>query len=546
MTELVEVDQEFTWPDYPLERGGRGEDGVLRGYTFPRVYTEPLRELTPETSLGYQAIMFARMFGRNLHPWQEWLLIHSLELAEGSTTADQYPRLRYDVVLVLVARQNGKSYWMSTRALWRMFMWDGPADDPVLVLGAAHKLSAAEEIMDLALKAIKRSELFGDELDRAPRGTGQKAVELINGARYVCEASSDDAGRGRSVDDLLYDEVRQQYAWDSWNALTNTTIARFSSQTIAVSNAGTSRSTVLRSLRAKAMQGLTSGGSVMLAEYSAPEGADIHDRDGWAHANPSLGYPDSNGVVYVTEKSLEAKAALVGAGGEEGIPEATFRTENLCQWVLLQVDGPFKPDDIQACTDPDSSIDPESPVCVGVDTSVDRRWTYLAVAGWRSDGLPHVEVIVKRAHTEWAPRTLTRGLTFHPAAVVFQGRGAPASALVQYVQEQQGDDSEFEEDYTPFDLVLCQGSDLTTSTGQLEDRVTSHRIRWRPQPALLQALNHAVKKQTGEVFIWDRQASPVDVAPLCAVNFALWGLEHHQMPEPSKESAYGSDYERWW
>ena len=540
MTEVEDELVPFEWPEYPVERGGRGEDGVLRGYTFPRIYTKPLRELTPETSLGYQAIAFARSFGRNLHPWQEWLLIHSLELAEGSTTADPYPQFRYSTVLILVARQNGKSYWMSTRALWRMFMWEGPADDPTLILGAAHKLDAAEEIMDLALKAIRRSEEYHEELDRAPRGTGQKSVELTNGARYICEASSDDGGRGKSVDDLLYDEVRQQYAWDSWNALTNTTLARFSSQVIAVSNAGTKKSTVLRSLRKKAIDMIDSGGDVFIGEYSAPEGAGIFDEDGWAHANPSLGYPDENGIVYVTEKTMKSKAELVGKDAEDGIPESTFRTENLCQWVVMAAEGPFKPEDIKACTDPDSSIDPSSPIVVGVDTSADRKWTYLAVAGWRSDGLPHVEVIVKRAHTEWVPRTLSSGLTFTPGGVVFQGRGAPASSLVAYVQEEQ-DGATGEQP----EIVLCQGSDLTSSTAQLSDRVTAHTIRWRPQPALMMALSDTVKKLTGEVFIWDRANSPVDAAPLCAVNLALWGLEHIQVPE-RRESAYGGSYERWW
>lgn len=530
---------EFEWPAYPAERGGRGEDGILRGYTAPRVFTKPLRELTPETSLGFQAIAFARAFGRNLHPWQEWMFIHSLELAPGSFTSDPFPKLRFKTVLLLVARQNGKSYWMSTRALWRMFMWDGPADDPVLILGAAHKLDAAEEIMDLATKAIKRSEEFSDELERAPRGTGQKAIELINGSRYVCEASSDDGGRSKSVDDLLFDELRQQYSWDAWNALTNTTFARYSSQIIAVSNAGTKRATVLRSLRNKAVSMIDDDGDVMIAEYSAPEGADIWDRDGWAHANPSMGYTDDHGIAYVTEESMESKASLVGKESEEGIPESTYRTENLCQWVVMQAEGPFKPEDIQACTDPDSRIAADSSIVVAVDTSKDRKWTYLAVAGWRDDGLPHVEVIVKKAHTEWVPRTLARGLTFKPEGLVLQGRGAPASSLIDYIQEEQGEQDE------GLEITPCQGADLTASTAQLTDRVTAHTVRWRPQPALMMALADTVKKQTGEVFIWDRWNSPVDAAPLCAVNLALWGLEHIQLPE-RRESAYGGSYDRWW
>ncbi|MCG2991006.1 hypothetical protein, partial [Escherichia coli] len=81
-----------------------------------------MRELTPETSLGFEAIEAAKIAGRRLHPWQEWFLIHSLELALGSFTYDEFPKLRFKTVLLLVSRQNGKSFIMSTRLLWRMLM----------------------------------------------------------------------------------------------------------------------------------------------------------------------------------------------------------------------------------------------------------------------------------------------------------------------------------------------------------------------------------------------------------------------------------------
>ena len=140
--------------------------GPLLGAEEPRLWTRPLRELTPETSFGFEAVEFSeKVLGRPLMPWQRWLFIHSLELEPGSFTYDPAPRLRFDTVIVEVARQNGKSYWMSTRALWRMFMWDNPSGDPPLVLGTAHKETAAQEIKDLASQAVRRSPtLRGDHL----------------------------------------------------------------------------------------------------------------------------------------------------------------------------------------------------------------------------------------------------------------------------------------------------------------------------------------------------------------------------------------------
>lgn len=515
------------------------------------MWTRPLRELTPETSLGFEAIEAAELVGRQLHPWQKFFLIHSLELALGSFTSDEFPKLRFKTVLLLVARQQGKSFIMSTRLLWRMLMWDGPEVESPLILGAAHKLGAAEEILDLTTKAVQRSQL-GQMVARKSNVNGNKYLELVNGSRYKCEAASDDGGRGLSVTDLAFDELRQQRDWESWSALTNTTNARFSPQVIAVSNAGEGKSVVLRGLRSQALQRIhdwaekvSTGGmtpeefagshdtTMGLFEWSAPDGCDIWDRDGWAQANPSLGHADESGMVLVTEDMLASKAALVGAGGQEGIPEHVFRTENLCQWVTAAVEGPFTDEQIERGIDRDSEISDDSPVVLAVDTSHDRSMTYLAVAGYREDGLPHVEVIAERAGTEWVAKLVASGLDFTPDAVVIQGRGAPASSLIEYI-EQEG-----------VAVTRCQGNDLTSASSQFSDRLVAGSLRFREQEALIIGLRDAVKKDLGEVWVWNRAKSPVDVAPLCAATEALWGLEMLSGGEVTV-TAYGDDYGSWY
>lgn len=527
-------------------RPGGSEKKQLLGRTEPRLWTRPLRELTEDTSFGFEAAEFAEtVLGRPLHPWQRWFLIHSLELAPDSFTYDEAPVLRFKTVLLLVARQNGKSYIMSTRLLWRMIMWDSQTLEPPLILGTAHKLSAAEEILDLSHKALTRSADLREWIKRKSNVNGDKHVELTNGARYKCEAASDDGGRGLSVTDLGFDELRQQKDWSPWTAMTNTTNAIPSSQIIGVSNAGEAKSVVLASLRNKALAGISEyqahlevGGSaetwaggedptLAIFEYSAPDDCDIWDREGWAMANPSLGYPGGP-----TEATLASMASLVGKPGE-GMPEHKFRTENLCQWVTVAAEGPFPAEALEACLDPVSEIAPDSPIYLAVDTSTDRGMTYLAVAGWRQDGLPHVEVITQRAYTEWVPGFLAKGLAFTPEAVIIQGRGAPASSIIDFI-EKAG---------TP--VTRCEGGELTSACGQFFDRVIQGSIRWGEQPVLQVALAEAVKKTFGDSWAWNRDKSPVDIAPLCAVTFALWGLVNAKKEE-QKISAYNDQYERWW
>jgi hypothetical protein len=88
------------------------------GREVPRLWVPPLRELTPDTSFGFECIRFGEeLLGLDLAPWQRWLLIHGLELAAGHTTHDPNPLFRFDVVVVIVSRQNGKTELIKVKKL---------------------------------------------------------------------------------------------------------------------------------------------------------------------------------------------------------------------------------------------------------------------------------------------------------------------------------------------------------------------------------------------------------------------------------------------
>lgn len=511
----------------------------LKGKAVPRLWTRPLRELTPLTTFGFEAIKFAeRDLGLSLHPWQKWFLLHSLELEPGYETGDPRPKLRYETVVLLVSRQNGKSFVLSARLLWRMFTWKN-REKELLILSTAHKLSLAEEILDAAHRTVSISEMH-DKIMQRSNTNGNKFFKLENGAKWKCEAASDDGGRGLTVTDLAFDELRQQRDWSAWAAMTNTTNAVWSAQTIAVSNAGEAKSEVLRSLRAKALEEMEaraaaekhgedyspSDPSLGLFEWSAPDDCDIWDTDGWRQANPSLGYPDA-----ITGDVLASKAALVGEPGA-GLPEHKFRTENLCQWVNVTSDSLFSSEELEACLDPESMIAHDSPVYLSVDVSRDRKMTSLSIAGFRDDGKPHVEFVTQRAFTEWVPEFLANGLAFKPAAVIMQGRGCAASSLIPFI-EQAG---------TP--VVRCEGGDLPNAYGLFYDRVMEKSVSWIEQETLVGALSEIRTKSTGDAFLFNREKSPVDIAPACAAAFALWGLLN-SVAGAKKESAYNSG-EMWY
>lgn len=504
------------------------------GSEEPRLYTPPLRPLTPETTLGYSVIEFAREIARiELLPWQEWFLVHALELRPDGA-------LRFRTVVLLMARQNGKSTISQVLALWFMFVYARP-----LVIGTAQDLDVAEEIwqgtVDLVedtpeLDALKRSVI---------RVNGKKSLVLTTGERYKVKAANRRAGRGLSGDLVLLDELREHQSWDAWSAITKTTMAREQALVLALSNAGDATSIVLRYLRKLAHEALgdpdgivkadadgddlepvpeddvvTDEDTLALFEWSAPPGSGLRDRDAWALANPAMGHT-------ISERSISSAVRTD--------PEWVFRTEVLCQWSEGTLEGPFPPGAWEACADPTSRRAVGAPVALCVDVSWDRSHAYVALASTRPDGLAHVEVIARRSGTDWLVPWLTshdRAADIAAAPVALQANGAPVSSLLTALRDAR------------VRVVEWSGAALGAGTGDFYDRVRAavgegtgaKQVRHRDQPALNLAAATAATRPLGDAWLWDRRRSATDVAPLIAVTGALWCL-HNGMP---RVSAYAS------
>lgn len=509
----------------------------LIGHEVPRVFTPPLRELTPDTSLGFALIAFAEMMGVPLLPWQKWLAIHMLELLPSG-------QFRFRTVVLLVARQNGKSTFAQILALFFMYVVEVP-----LVLSTAQNLDIAEEVWQGGVEMAEGDSELTLQIDRVVRVNGKKALELVNGARWKVQAATRRGGRGLSGDLVMLDELREHQTWAAWSAISKTTMARDNSLVFALSNAGDISSIVLRHLRMQAHKALgdpdglwidpTTGEPIAeevidldddelptdetlgIFEWSAKPGRSTRDRKGWQEANPSLGHT-------ITEKAI--LAALVSD------PEWTFRTEVLCQWFDGATEGPFPSGTWAGSTDPTSALAADSRVVYGIDTSWDRTMTRIAIAGFRPDGLPHFEVVASRAGTDWVIPWLTSpDRTRKPDGVVWQVNGAPVSSLTDALRESK------------LPLIEWAGSDLSRATGQFYDAIAhldddekhAPLAYHRPQPALDVAANTALPKAAGDGWLWDRSKSPADISPLVAATGALWALLNKEVKKA--RSAYEDD-----
>lgn len=503
---------------------------TLLGSTTPRIFTPPLVTgrpgpcgcgcaLTPATSLGFANVEFANdpLLMRPL-PWQRWLLIHALELRPDG-------RFRFRTVVVLVARQNGKTTIVEVKNLWKMFVLGVK-----LVIGTAQNLDISEESWDNAVEMVEGIPELAAELKHVDKTNGKKALKLLSGSRWKIAAASRRGGRGLSGDDVNLDELREHQNWAAWGAVTKTTLARPNPQIWAFSNAGDDSSAVLNDLQAKgrnaARRPEVADPSLGLFEWSAPDdtrctcsrpddvhaaGCRLQDRTVWAQANPALGYT-------MTEEALASALATD--------PEPIFLTECLCVHVseLVPTWQVISREAWEGLTDPSVSPDDRvGPVCLSAETTQDRSVSAIGIAFRTADGLSHIEVVNVKAGATWVvPRIKVLLDKYDVCAVVIDKVGA-ASSFVDDLEEEG------------IEVLQPTAAEVTDAYGQFYDAClptpeddedvedVEPTVRHLGQQALDDGVKGALTRRIGDREAWDRKAGP-HMPPVVAVTFAHWGL----------------------
>lgn len=447
---------------------------VLLGSTTPREWTRPLVTgppggcgcgcaLTPATSRGFEAVAFATdVVGVDLLPYQRWLLIHLLELRPDG-------RFRFARVVILIARQAGKTFLLKILALY--FLYLGRAR---LVLGAAQSLDIAREAWAGAVDLASDVDDLAAEVDVVRYANGEQCLTLVNGARYRITAATRSAGRGLSVDLLILDELREHRSWDAWSALSKTTTARPEALIVGISNAGDDQSVVLNSLRSAALAGQDE--TLGLFEWSAPDGCELDDVEAWAQANPGLG-------VTVSEQSI--RSAMMTD------PPAVFRTESLCMRVDA-LDAAIDLASWRAGSDPSGSLkDVRSRVAACVDVAPDGAHVTLAGAAVLDDGKLRVEVIAAWSSAAAARREL-------PALL---GKVKPA-ALGWFPS---GPGAELGVDLRALDALELKGTEATEACQEFAGLVVARQVL-HPDDALLNAhIAGTSKLRTGDGWRFTRK-----------------------------------------
>ena len=538
-----------------------------KGCEVPRIFTPPLRELTEETSLGFMMIEFAsEVLGITLFPWQRWLLIHAFELHPMWTVSTMGergsldPLFRFRKVIVLVARQNGKTVISQVVALFFIY-----ALGVSLILGTAQDLDTAEEVWEGCLDLIEENPDLQDLADKPIKVNGKKTIRLKTGERYKVKAANRKAGRGLSGDLIMLDELREHQSWDAWAAITKTATARAAATILCLSNAGDMSSVVLRFLRLACHEALGDPDGLVaeskrqallptaddiaefrelddddledyeptpddltpedfeedlatlgLFEWSSPPGCAVDDLPGLAQANPSVGYG-------ITWRVLLADAITEGKNPET---EWVFRTEAMCQWPEVGMHGVFPPGTWESTTNKQPvRITSDAVACVTVSSDRSRAW--IALCGRRDDGKTQADVVATARGTAWVGGWLMERQD-RIECVALQDRGGGATVELY---KQFDTDPAF-----VIPLVAWGGQNLVPWHGQTYDAIRDGKLFHNPHPALDRAAGGAAKKTLAGAGGWvlDLFDPRVDAAPLTAVCGAYGCFSRPPVPPPPK------------
>ena len=485
----------------------------LRGSQTPRIYCAPPYAY----STGPEAIDLARMAGLELDEWQQMHLTAALgETREGKWAAFE--------VGECVPRQNGKNGEVEARQLTGLFLLEER-----LQIHTAHMADTSVE-QYLRLRArIEGTPELSRRVKKMTSGKGTEAILLHRNPktglapRLTFRTRTGGGGLGFSCDGLYFDEP-MWLPLTFHGALMPTLSARPNPQVwyfgSAVDKEKHEHGFVFAKVRKRGRAG--GDGSLVFAEWSpdvespddiTPEMA--RDPELWARSNPGLGIRISPEHVERERESMDVRSFAVerlGAGDWPDPDDIAGR--------------PISPEAWAALADPDST--PRDPVCFAVDVSPDRARAAIAVAGFRQDGKPHLEVVEHKRGTGWVVEKAQSVLAKHPSVgIVLDASGQGAALLPEF----QKAGIELRDDKSGRgDLILVNASEHAQACGIIFDAVEQEMLAHLGTPELQSAIAGAVKRPLGDRWAWSRKDSTVDISPLVSITLALWGLQTFGAP----------------
>jgi phage terminase large subunit-like protein len=448
----------------------------LRGATKPRVHSPLLKGAS-----RYQEVidMIDRLKMDKLMPYQEFVL-------KDMMSVDKKGLYRRRTALLLISRQNGKSFLGRIRVIWGMFYG---GEDKVIIM-SANRATSLMLFREIAWTIESTPELKA--MTKAIRyANGGERIELLNGATLDVISDNSSSPRGRTADLLWIDEIRE-ISEEGYKAAVPVTRARANAQTFLTSNAGDHFSSVLNGLveRAKDYPPETFG----YYEYSAPQYCKIDItldsfwRDAVAPSNPALGFT-------ITKESIEEAIATN--------PIEQTRTETLCQWID-SLQSPWPHGILEETSDNTLEMSVGAYTVFGFDVSPSRRNGSLVAGQLLPDGRIGIGILEtyssQMAIDELKMAAAIKGWCdiYKPRLVCFD------KYATQTIADRLSQAGVMTEDVS--------GQQFYKACGDLLEGLVNHRVVHNGQAELIQQMNNCAAKVNDSAWRIIKRKSAGDIS----------------------------------
>lgn len=398
-------------------------------------------------------------------------------------------------------RQNGKNGALEVRELFGMV---GRGEK---ILHTAHQVKTAQ-------KHFRRLKHFFGKRTNDPQAkfpelnalveeirnvNGQEAIFLTNGGSVEIVARSTGSGRGFTVDVIVCDEAQDMSDEDQEALLSTSSSAPLGDPQWIYTGTPPGpkvNGEVFTRIRGSAMS--AAPGRRCWHEWSAEPGADYDDRTVWARVNPGL----------ITGRLLWD--VVEGERGE--MSDEGFARERLGMWEEASTTRVIDETSWATCADEHSLA--EERLVLGIDVNPERSTASVGLAGLRSDGRTHVELVETRSGTAWIVGYVANLAEKNKISTVVVDGMSPAASLVDDLRRKK------------IRTTITNASQMGQACGRLFDGVMDMQLVHTGQPQLNTALAGARRRAIGTegAWGWNRKNAATDITPLVAVTLAAWGV----------------------
>lgn len=387
-----------------------------------------------------------------------------------------------------VPRQNGKTLGTTEpRMNWGAFALNE------LVLYTSHlQKTSTETFEDMAAFFDQRK--FRKYIKAIRTALGRESIEFKAGGKIKFLARTRNGGRGQHADLLVFDE--DQELTDEQQASFMPCLSASSNPQILYTGTPPDENapgTVARRIRDRALSGAE---GIAYAEWSVREIGDIHDRDRWYEANPSLG-------LLILESTIETEAIDMAPDkfarerlGWWSPAEATVEhVIDAEAWALCETDDP-----------PTDGI-----MCAGVKFGSDR--TTLSACIRPKDGAPYVEWVDTRPLADgigWCAEWLDARCSKIAVVAIDGGNAAALTTRLSDIG------------FPRKAVEVARPSDMAKAVSMLTNAVNERDLAHYGQDELTDSATKCAKRRIGQDGVGFADASGADSTLIEACALALW------------------------